>query len=68
MTGNRDSSRRSHESPVTSHESLVSPPHHPIRSYVLRQGRLTAAQARARAELMPRYGIPYAPELLFVAR
>ena len=64
MTGNRDSSRRSHESPVTSHESLVSPPHRPIRSYVLRQGRLTAAQARARAELMPRYGIPYAPEPL----
>jgi tRNA (guanine-N7-)-methyltransferase len=30
-----------------------------IRSYVLRQGRMTAAQARALDELMPRYGIPF---------
>jgi len=35
-----------------------------IRSYVLRQGRLTTAQARAHAELMPRYGIPYVEEAL----
>jgi tRNA (guanine-N7-)-methyltransferase len=34
----------------------------PIRSYVLRQGRLTAAQAHARAELMPRLGVPYSPQ------
>jgi tRNA (guanine-N7-)-methyltransferase len=33
----------------------------PIRSFVLRQGRLTAAQERARAELMPRFGLSYAP-------
>jgi tRNA (guanine-N7-)-methyltransferase len=32
-----------------------------IRSYVRRQGRTTAAQARAVAELLPRYGIAYAP-------
>ena len=32
-----------------------------IRSYVLRQGRTTAAQARAQRELAPRYGIPFAP-------
>ena len=32
-----------------------------IRSYVLRQGRTTAAQARARALLGPVYGIPFAP-------
>jgi tRNA (guanine-N7-)-methyltransferase len=31
-----------------------------IRSYVLRAGRTTEAQKRALAELMPRYGIPYA--------
>lgn len=31
----------------------------PIRSYVLRQGRMTAAQARAYEELLPRYGIPF---------
>ena len=32
-----------------------------IRSYVLRAGRITEAQKRALAELLPRYGIPYAP-------
>ena len=42
--------------------------HPPIRSYVLRQGRLTAAQARAHAELMPRYGIPYAERTLDLDR
>jgi len=36
--------------------------HRRIRSYVLRQGRLTAAQARAHAEWLPRFGIPYSPE------
>jgi tRNA (guanine-N7-)-methyltransferase len=35
--------------------------HRPIRSYVLRQGRLTDAQRRARDELFPRYGLPFAP-------
>ena len=34
----------------------------PIRSYVLRQGRLTAAQAHAHAELLPRLGVRYSPE------
>jgi tRNA (guanine-N7-)-methyltransferase len=33
--------------------------HPPIRSYVLRQGRYSAAQQRAFAELMPRFGVPY---------
>jgi len=32
-----------------------------IRSYVLRAGRITEAQKRALAELLPRYGIPFAP-------
>jgi len=35
--------------------------HRAIRSFVLRQGRVTAAQQRALDELLPRYGIPYAP-------
>ena len=39
-----------------------------IRSYVLRQGRTTAAQARAQRELAPRYGIPFAPEPLDLGR
>jgi tRNA (guanine-N7-)-methyltransferase len=36
----------------------------PIRSYVLRQGRTTPAQARALEELLPRYGLPFTGELL----
>jgi tRNA (guanine-N7-)-methyltransferase len=32
----------------------------PIRSYVLRQGRVTDAQRRARDDLLPRFGIPFA--------
>jgi tRNA (guanine-N7-)-methyltransferase len=34
-------------------------PRLPIRSYVLRQGRVTGAQRRARELLLPRFGIPY---------
>jgi tRNA (guanine-N7-)-methyltransferase len=37
----------------------VNAPHRAIRSYVLRAGRITAAQKRALDELLPRYGIPY---------
>ncbi len=36
----------------------------PIRSYVLRQGRTTPAQQRALAELLPKYGLPFAGEPL----
>jgi tRNA (guanine-N7-)-methyltransferase len=35
-----------------------------VRSYVLRQGRVTAAQERALTELMPVYGIEFKDELL----
>lgn len=41
--------------------------HRPIRSYVLRQGRMTPAQARALRELYPRYGIPFTGEPLDIA-
>jgi tRNA (guanine-N7-)-methyltransferase len=34
-------------------------PRRPIRSFVLRQGRVTDAQRRARELLLPRFGIPY---------
>jgi len=43
-------------------------PHRAIRSYVLRQGRTTAAQARALALLAPRHCIPFAPEPLDLDR
>jgi tRNA (guanine-N7-)-methyltransferase len=36
----------------------------PIRSFVLRQGRVSNAQARYHEQLMPSLGIPYAPRLL----
>jgi tRNA (guanine-N7-)-methyltransferase len=32
-----------------------------IRSFVLRQGRMSPAQQRACDELMPKYGVPFAP-------
>jgi tRNA (guanine-N7-)-methyltransferase len=34
--------------------------HRPIRSFVLRQGRVSNAQRRAHETLMPKYGIPFA--------
>lgn len=38
------------------------PPHRrPIRSFVLREGRLTAAQERAFRDLWPRYGVDWSP-------
>jgi tRNA (guanine-N7-)-methyltransferase len=36
------------------------PPRRAIRSYVLRQGRITPAQQRAQEDLWPRYGIAFA--------
>jgi tRNA (guanine-N7-)-methyltransferase len=36
-------------------------PAHPIRSFVLRQGRTTPAQRRALDELLPKYGLSFAP-------
>lgn len=39
-------------------------PRQPIRSFVLRAGRTTPAQKRALAELLPRHGIPFAPQPL----
>jgi tRNA (guanine-N7-)-methyltransferase len=34
--------------------------HRPVRSYVLRAGRITRAQRRALDELLPRWGLPHA--------
>ena len=38
--------------------------HRPIRSFVLRQGRVSNAQQRAHQTLLPQFGIPYAPGLI----
>jgi len=45
---------------------FILPPvtHPPIRSFVIRQGRFSAGQQRAYAELMPRFGIPFAAQPL----
>ena len=40
----------------------------PIRSYVLRQGRTTAAQKRALEELYPKYGIPFSERKISAPR
>ncbi len=45
-------------------DAADSGPRRPIRSFVLRQGRLSPAQERACRELMPVYGIDYAPRVL----
>jgi tRNA (guanine-N7-)-methyltransferase len=40
----------------------------PIRSYVLRQGRISNAQRRAHVELLPVYGVAFSPALLDLDR
>jgi tRNA (guanine-N7-)-methyltransferase len=40
----------------------------PIRSYVLRQGRVSNAQARAHHELLPRFGIAFSNQQLDLGR
>jgi tRNA (guanine-N7-)-methyltransferase len=46
----------------------MSAPHRPIRSYVLRQGRVTDAQRRAHEELLPRFGVLFSGSLLDLDR
>jgi tRNA (guanine-N7-)-methyltransferase len=41
--------------------------HRPVRSFVLRQGRMSPAQQRALDTLLPRFGIAYAPAPLAFA-
>jgi tRNA (guanine-N7-)-methyltransferase len=38
--------------------------HRSIRSFVMRTGRMTAGQARALAEMWPRFGVEFTPQLL----
>ena len=44
------------------------PSDRPVRSYVLRGGRVTRAQQRALETLLPRFGIPYSPAPLDLDR
>jgi tRNA (guanine-N7-)-methyltransferase len=41
--------------------SDAQPAHRPVRSFVLRQGRISPAQQRALTNLLPRFGIAYTP-------
>ena len=43
------------------------PTHRPIRSFVMRTGRMTTGQARALEDLWPRYGVEYSPKELRMA-
>jgi tRNA (guanine-N7-)-methyltransferase len=47
-----------------SHSTPAALTHPPIRSYVLRQGRFSRGQQRAYEELLPRFGVPFAPSPL----
>lgn len=49
-------------SPVTTQRLTLESRH--IRSYVLRQGRVSNAQQRALENLLPRYGVAFTPQLL----
>jgi tRNA (guanine-N7-)-methyltransferase len=40
------------------------PVHRPIRSFVMRMGRMTSGQARALEDLWPKYGVEYSPAAL----
>lgn len=43
-------------------DETPAPPRRPIRSFVLRAGRMGPGQTRALADLGPRYLVPYAPQ------
>jgi tRNA (guanine-N7-)-methyltransferase len=43
---------------------MSEPAHRPIRSFVMRAGRMTVGQSRALEELWPRYGVEYSSEPL----
>ncbi len=46
--------------PAATEAGPASAHHRPVRSFVLRQGRMSAAQQRALDELFPRFGLPFA--------
>jgi len=67
MAGNKDLRNRHNKAVAEVNASEANVGHDNrshIRSFVLRQGHLSAAQKRAVDELMPRYGIPYRTTIL----
>jgi len=57
-------SRCAHRASAPRHSMAESEHRRSIRSFVTRAGRITPAQERALAQLLPRYGVGFAPELL----
>lgn len=49
------------DSPGAQDDSLTLPVHRPIRSFVLRQGRVSNAQQRYHESMMAKIGVPYTP-------
>jgi tRNA (guanine-N7-)-methyltransferase len=49
---------------MNAHDEEAADRRRPVRSFVLRQGRMSPAQTRALTDLMPRYGLVYAPQPL----
>ena len=47
---------------------MPAPHHRPVRSYVLRQGRVSKAQRRAHEALLPALGIPFTPVVVDLDR
>ena len=45
--------------PAASVQAGIARPPRPVRSFVLRQGRMSPAQQRALETLLPRYGVPF---------
>jgi len=54
--------------PLNAMADTTDPSNRPIRSYVLRQGRVSNAQQRSLDTLLPRFGIPYAAQPLSLAQ
>lgn len=57
----------SHDTSVQDQRSAHTRPHRRVRSFVRREGKITAAQRRALEELWPRYGLQPAAEPLDLA-
>jgi tRNA (guanine-N7-)-methyltransferase len=53
---------------ISSMPTEMNEKHRPIRSFVVRAGRLTAGQARALEDLWPRYGVEFSPAPLDLDR
>jgi len=61
LKGTESTTASPHDLPLADQPTAA---HRPIRSYVLRQGRMSVAQKRAYDQLLSRYAVAYTPEAL----